>query len=112
MTREDRISTARIRGTVKVKVRGVSKRTQEARLRWCGHVMRSDGESDEKRALDMEVEGRRGRPKTRWKDCIAADMRKKDLDTGMTGGKSSSRIATKYNDGLIKLTKMMILEPS
>ena len=37
--------------------------------------------------INMEVQGRRkrGRPKTRWKDCIAADMREKGLDTNMTG---------------------------
>ena len=63
MTMEDRISNARIRGTMKVGE--VSKKTQEARLRGYGHLMRSDGENDEKRALDMEVQRRRGRPKTR-----------------------------------------------
>ena len=53
VTREDRISNARMIGSVKVGE--VSKKTKEARLRWYGHVMRSDGESDEKRTLDMEV---------------------------------------------------------
>ena len=48
--------------------------------------MRSNGESDEKGTLDMEVQGRRrrGRPKTRWKDCIPVNMREKDLDSNMT----------------------------
>ena len=68
MTREDRISNARIRGTVKVEE--VSKKTQEATLIWYEHVMRRDGNSDENKTQDMEVQGRRrrGRPKTRWKD--------------------------------------------
>ena len=79
MTMEDKISNARIRGTVKV---GEVSKIQEGRLIWYGHVMRSNGESDEKRALDMEVQGR---PKTRWKDSIAVDMREKDLDTNVTG---------------------------
>ena len=46
--------------------REILKKTQEARLKWYRHVMRSDGESDEKRTLNI-VQGkrRRGRPKTR-----------------------------------------------
>ena len=85
VTMEDRITNARIRETVKV--REVLKKTQEARFRWYGHVMRSNGDSDKKGIMDMEVQGRRrkGRPKTRWKDCIAADMRKKGPGTNMTG---------------------------
>ena len=43
--REDRISNARIRGTVKMAE--VWNKTQEARLRWYGHIMRSNGERRE-----------------------------------------------------------------
>lgn len=33
--------------------------------------MRSDGKSDERGAMEMEVRGwRRGRPEKRWKNCI------------------------------------------
>ncbi len=54
------------------KVTHVSRKVQEARLRWFGHVMRRDEGSCERQIMEMEVEGRRrrGRPKTRWKDCI------------------------------------------
>lgn len=41
-------------------------------LRFYWHVMRRDGDSDERRVPDMEVRGRRrrGRPKTIWKDGL------------------------------------------
>ena len=73
----------RIRGTVKVAE--LSKKVQEARLRWYGHILRRDEEGVERRMMDMEVQGcrGRGRPKTRWKDCIAADVQEKQLDVEM-----------------------------
>ena len=40
VTRRDRISNTRIRGTVKVAE--MSKKVQEARLRWYGHLLRRD----------------------------------------------------------------------
>ena len=89
MIRKDRITNARIRGTVKV---------GKARLRGYGHVMRSDGESDEKRALDMKVQGRRrGRPKTRWKDWTAADMREKVQDN-KTGNRYRWKLIIKNSE--------------
>ncbi|KAK7066343.1 hypothetical protein SK128_015603 [Halocaridina rubra] len=59
--------------------------------------MRDYGESDENRTLAMEVQGsrRRGRPKTRWKDCIAADMREKSMAINITGDRGRSRKLTK-----------------
>ena len=65
MTTRDRQSNTRIRGTVKVAE--VSKKVQEARLRWYGHVLTRDEEGVERRVMDTEVQGRRGRgrPKTR-----------------------------------------------
>ena len=74
VTRRDRIPNTRIRGTAKVAE--LSKKVQEARLRWYGYVLRRDEEVVERRVMDMEVQGRRGRgrPKTMWKDCIAADV--------------------------------------
>ena len=72
VTRRDRIPNTRIRGAVKVAE--LSKKVQEARLRWYGHLLRRDEEVVERRMMDMEVQGRRGRerPKTRWKGHIWA----------------------------------------
>ena len=80
VTKKDRIKNERIRNTVKVT--SVSKKVQEARLRWFGHVVREEEESGERRIMEMEVEGRRrrGRPRIRWRDCVAADGREKNLD--------------------------------
>lgn len=52
----------------------------------------------------MEVRGRRrrGRPKTRWKDCIAADMREKGLNTNMTGNRGGWRRLIKNSSPRMK----------
>ena len=80
VTRMDRIRNEYIRGSLKVTE--VSKKVQEARLRWYGHVMRSPEEQVAREAMDMVVEGRRrrGRPKTRWKDRIEADLLEKGIN--------------------------------
>ena len=79
VTREDRIRNEYIRGSLKVVE--VSKKVQEARLRWYGHVKRSSEEQIAREAMEGEVQGRRrrGRPKIRWKDRIAADMAERGL---------------------------------
>ena len=79
VTRRDRIPNTQIKGTAKVAE--LSKKVQEARERWYGHVLRRDEQGLERWMMDMEVQGRRerGRPKTRWKDCISADVREKQL---------------------------------
>ena len=90
VTRRHRMSNTRIRGTVKVAE--LSKKVQEARLRWYGHLLRRDMEVVERRMMDMEVQGRRGRPKTMWKDCIAADVREKQLDLGMVHNRNDLNV--------------------
>ena len=74
----DKIRNAKIRGTTKVGE--ISKKVQERRTRWYGHVMRRDEEYVGKRAMSIEVRGsRRGRPKKRWADCVKDDLREKGL---------------------------------
>ena len=80
VTREDRIENRYIRGTVKVIE--VSKKVQEARLRWFGHLMRRTEEDHvAKGAMEMDIPGtrNRGRPRKRWRDSIREDMREKGL---------------------------------
>ena len=62
--------------------------------------MRIDEEAVERRMMDMEVHGHRGRgrPKTRWKDCIAADVREKKLDLGMVHNRNDWRQLIKNSD--------------
>ena len=89
VTIRDRIRNKYIRGTVKVGE--VSKKIQESRMRWYGHLRRREGEDHVGReAMDMEVEGSRGRgrPKTRWKDCIRNDLRERNIDEGAVHSRS------------------------
>ena len=78
VTRLDKIRNEKIRGTTEV--REISKKVQERRMRWYGHVMRSDEEYVGKRVVGIAVQGsRRGRPKKRWMDCVKDDLREKGL---------------------------------
>ena len=65
-----------------MKATEVSKKVHEARLRWYSQVMRSSEEQVATEAMDKEVDGhrRRGRPKTRWKIRIEADLPEKGLN--------------------------------
>ena len=98
VTREDRIRNEYIRGTVKVIE--ASKKAQEARLRWYGHVMRRDDEYVGRRMMEMEVPGRRprGRPKKRWKDCIREDMQEKNINQNMVYDRLTWRRLTINSD--------------
>ena len=75
VTRLDKIRNEYIRGTAHV--RRLGEKQREARLRWFGHVMRREEEYIGRRMLEMDVPGRRkrGRPKRRYMDVIAEDMR-------------------------------------
>ena len=81
VTRRDRIRNEGIRGTIGVC--DIAGKLRETRLRWYGHVQRREEEHITKRVLNMELPGKRkrGRPKRRWRDCVADDMRKSGLST-------------------------------
>ena len=98
VTRKDKIRNELIRGTVKVLE--VSKKVQERRLKWFGHVMRREDEYVCKRVMNMEVEGRRrrGRPKFRWKDSISNDMKEKGLREQDTHDRGRWRRLTRNSD--------------
>ena len=80
VTKLDRIRNERIRGTTKVGEE-MSKKVQESRLKWYGHVLRREEEYVGKRVMVMEVpgKGRRGRPKRRWLDNIKNDLSEREL---------------------------------
>ena len=79
VTKLDRIRNERIRGTTKVGE--ISKKVQESRLKWYGHVLRREDEYVGKRVTGMEVPGkrRRGRPKRRCLDSIRNDLSQREL---------------------------------
>ena len=98
VTRMDRVRNKYIRGTLKVVE--VSKKVQEGRLRWYGHLMRRTEEHMAREAMDMEIPGnrRRGRPRTRWKDRIAADMTEKGLRDGEYNNRNNWRRLIRNSD--------------
>ena len=63
-------------------------------------LLRRDEEAVERRIMDMDVKGRRrrGRPKTRGKDFIAADVREKQLDLVMVHNRNDWRQLIKNSD--------------
>ena len=69
----DRVSTDVLHGRVGVVVRIDDQNC----LRWYGHVMRGDINSQINEAMEVEVTGKRkkGRPRKSWEECV-----KKDLD--------------------------------
>ena len=79
VTRLDRIRNERIRGTTKVGE--ISKKVQESRLKWYGHVLRREDEYLGTRVVGMEMpwKRRRGRPKRRWLDSTRNDLAEREL---------------------------------
>ena len=79
VTRQDRIRNDYIRGSAKVVE--ISKKVQEGRLRWYGHILRREEDHVGRRTMEMEVQGRRrrGRPRKRWKDCVRGDLGEKGI---------------------------------
>ena len=62
-------------------------RSRKIRLTWFGHVKQSDENSILRRAMVLEVEGRRpvGRPKNTWSKVVEEDMRKLNITEDMMG---------------------------
>ena len=84
-----------IRGTTNVGA--ISKKLQESRLKWYGHVLRRDEEYKyvDKTVMAMNVSEKRrsGRPMRRWLDNIRNDLSERELSgkkskTGLNGGVS------------------------
>ena len=79
VTKLDSIRNERIRGTTKLGE--ISKKVQESRSKWYGHVLRREDECVGKSVMVMEVpwKRRRGRPKRRWLDNIYNDLSQRKL---------------------------------
>ena len=99
VTRKDKIRNTYIRGSSKVIE--ASKKVQEARLRWFGHLLRRPEEEHvASRTMEMEIIGtrKRGRPKKRWKDCIQEDMKMKELHEEQAHDRGTWRRLTRNSD--------------
>ena len=68
---------------------------QERRLRWFGHVMRSNGEIN--RVRSRPVPGRKspGRPKKTWEECLKQDLKVCGLSEAGTQDRLSRRSSVK-----------------
>ena len=68
----DRVSTDVLHGRVGVVVRIDDQNC----LRWYGHVMRGDINSQINEAMEVEVTGKRkkGRPRKSWEECVKKDL--------------------------------------
>ena len=76
VTKLDKIRNERIRRTTKVGE--ITKKVQERRLKWYGHVMRREEHYVGRREMEMKVQWRRkrGRP---WLDKLKDDIKEKGL---------------------------------
>ena len=92
VTKLDKIRNEIIRGTTKVGE--ITKKVQQRRLKWYGHVMRREEHYVGRRAMVMKVQGRRkrGRPKRRWLDKVKDAIKEKGLSADdVYDGKSPIR---------------------
>lgn len=97
VTKRDKVRNNFIRGTAKVTE--VTKKVQERRMRWFGHIKRREEGYVGRRILDMEVEGRRrGRPKKRWKDHIGEDLMERGLSGEEIGDRALWRRLVRNSD--------------
>ena len=98
VTKLDRIRNEIIRGTTKVGE--ISKKVQESRLKWYGHVLRREDECVGKRVMGMEVpeKRRRGRPKWEWLDSIRNDLWERELSREDAQNRPRCRRFTRHID--------------
>ena len=98
VTKLDKIRNERIRGTTKVGE--ITKKVQERRLKWYGHVMRREEHYVGRRAMVMKVQGRRkrGRPKRRWLDKVKDDIKEKGLSADDVYDRATWRRMSSYID--------------
>ena len=94
----DKIRNEYIRGTAQVGRFG--EKTQEARLRWYGHVRRKDNGYIGRRMMKMEPPGKRkrGRPKTRFMDVVKEDMAEVEVTVEDTEDRNNWRWKIRCGD--------------
>ena len=73
-------------------------RLRKMSLRGFGHVKRKGENSILRRAMELEVEGRRpvGRPNKTWSKVVEEDMRKLNITEDMTGDRKQWRQFISY----------------
>ena len=95
VTKLDKIINERIGGTTKVGE--ITKKVQERRFKWRGHVMTRDEHYVGRRAMEMKVR-REGRPKIRWLDKVKDDIKEKGLSPDDVCDRATWRRVSSYID--------------
>ena len=96
-TKLDKIISESIRRTTKVVE--ITKKVQERRLKWYGHVMRREEHYVGRRAMKMKVQlgrGKRGRPERRWLDKVKDDIKEKGLSADEVYDRATWRRMSTY----------------
>ena len=72
----------------------ITKKVQERRLKWYGHMMRREEHYVGRRAMEIKVQGRRkrGRPKRRWLEKVKDDIKADEVYDRATWRRMSSYI--------------------
>ena len=88
---QDKITNVEVRRTCGME--NLEHRLRKTRMRWFGHVKHRDKNSILRRAMELEVKGRRpvGRPKTTWSRVVEEDMRKLNITEDMAEGRKQWR---------------------
>ena len=71
----------------------ISKKVQEGRLRWYGHLLRREDDHVRRSTMEMEVQDRRrrGRPRKRWRNCVRDNMHLKGINEEETQDRNQWR---------------------
>ena len=98
VTKLEKIRNERIRGTTKVGE--ITKKVQEIRLKWYGHVMRREEHYVGRRAMLMKEQGgrKRGRHKRRWLDIMKDDIKEKGMSADDVYDRATCRRMSPYID--------------
>ena len=93
VTKLDKIRNERIRGATKVGE--ITKKVQERRLKWYGHVMRKEEHHVGRRATGRR---KRGRSKRIWLDKVKDDIKEKVLSADEVYDRTTWRRMSSYID--------------
>ena len=102
LTRLDKVRNEDVRKRMGVAT--IMEKAQEKRLRWYGHLRRMEPDGVARRAMDMEVKGKRpkGRPKLRWMDAINKDLTARGLQPKDASDRLRWRKMTRHADPVTK----------
>ena len=98
LTRRDKVKNETIR--TRLKVAPMHDKLVENRLRWFGHIHRRESDHICKRIQNWTVDGKRprGRPHKKWSNCIADDLKLKNVSADVALDRNDWKKAIHYAD--------------